>query len=616
MAGFTGAISFKSNGFTQAQKNKLLKNFQAFNQTNKLIEKDDFFFCNYSKKNCSLSFKRDKSLTLFYGRIDNVDELRKFLSVGNEHNYAEIIDKGLESIGDDFIRQIKGAFVFWSLDLKSKSFLAVKDHMGQKPFFYSYEDSLLLFSTDIKHVVDLNASKLKLNKKRVLFFLTYLCGPVGQTFFEKIFRLPARKKLYVSEKGCRDKYYINFSSTNRIESQHETIKKFEKALENAIKSVSFKNKIGSKLSGGLDSSSISGFLLSKYPKEKVQLFSGVYDLNLKELNDVNEYEYIKSFEKHHDCDTNYVRFNEFEELNPFIYGSDDYEPNFIMSRYFDIKFLKEAKKNNIEKIFDGFDGDSVVSYGKGYLFDLGKNLKLKQLFNEKKLLESKGFIKKIHPLKFFYRYVIVPSSPRFLINFINNLRGNKKIQLSNYELFTRAVRNQYKFKDIKKEVGDYDSGYTYSQEVHRRVLEWPLWEYILDSVHEDSQKLDIEEVYPFLNRDVIEIALSSAPTLKLNRGTTRYLLRESAKKVLPRKIYKRSNKSNLAPPIDKYFSVMKKNKDYLDLIIGDDSPLNGLVDKNKILQMYEIDSKKDNQYLTCLINLAIWMKKFGFKWQT
>ena len=53
---------------------------------------------------------------------------------------------------------------------------------------------------------------------------------------------------------------------------------------------------------------------------------------------------------------------------------------------------------------------------------------------------------------------------------------------------------------------------------------------------------------------------------------------------------------------------MKKNKDYLDLIIGDDSPLNGLVDKHKILQMYEIDSKKDNQYLTCLINLAIWMK--------
>ena len=615
MAGFTGAINFKSNGFTQEQKNKLLNNFQAFDQINENIEKDNFILCTYSKKNCSLCLRNNKSLTLFYGRIDNLNELRKLLSIGKEHNYAEIIDIGLESIGDDFVKQVKGAFVFWSLDLKSKSFLAVKDHMGQKPLYYSYEDSMLLFSTDIKEVVDLRASELKLNKKRVLFFLTYICGPKGETFFKNIFRLPARKKLYISEKECRDEYYFNFSYIDVTKSKDDTIKEFEDALKNSITAVSFENKTGSKLSGGLDSSSISGFLLSKNSKENVQLLSGVYDLDLKELDDVNEYEYIKAFEKHHNCKTSYISFNKFEELNPFIYGLDDYEPNFIMSRYFDIKFLKEAKKNNIEKIFDGFDGDSVISYGTNYLLDLGKNLKLKKLFNEKKLLESKGFIRKIHPLKFFFKYVIVPNAPRFLLDFVNKLRGHKKTQLLNYSLFSKAVRSKYKFKDIRKEVGDHYSSYTHSQEVHRKVLEWPLWEYILDSIHEDSQKLDVEEVHPFLNRDVMELALNTTPTLKLNNGTTRYLLRESAKKVLPRKIYNRSSKSNLAPPIDKYFSIMKKNKDYLDLIIGDDSPLDGLVDRDKILRMYKIDNKKDNQYLTCLINLAIWMKKFDFKWQ-
>ena len=616
MVGFTGAINFKSNGFTEEQKNKLLKNFKAFDQTNENIEKDNFILCTYSKKNCTLSLRNNKSITLFYGRIDNLNQLRKLLSVGKEFNSAEIVDIGLEKIGEEFVKEIKGAFVFWSLDLESKSLLVAKDHIGQKPLFYSYEDSIFLFSTDIKQVVDLRSKKLILNKKRVLFFLTYICGPKGQTFFENIFRLTARKILYISEKECRDEYYYNFPCIDGIKSKHDTIKKFEDALKDAIIEVAFENKIGSKLSGGLDSSSISGFLLTKNSKENVELFSGVYDLDLKELNDVNEYKYIKSFEKYHDCDTSYVKFNKFEELNPFKYGLDDYEPNFIMSRYFDIKFLKEAKKKNIEKIFDGFDGDSIISYGTNYLFDLGKNLKLKKLFNEKKLLESKGFLKKTHPIKFFYRYVIVPNVPSLFMNFINNLRGHKKTQLLNYNLFAKAVRNKYKFKDIREEVGDHDSSYIDSQEVHRRVLEWPLWEYILDSIHEDSQKLDIEEVHPFLNRDVMEIALSSPPTLKLNRGTTRYLLRESAKKVLPREIYNRTSKSNLAPPIDKYFSIMKKNKDYLELIIGDDSPLNGLVDKHKILQMYEIDNKKDNQYLTCLINLAIWMNKFGFKWQT
>ena len=99
MAGFTGAISFKSNGFTQAQKNKLLKNFQAFNQTNRLIEKDEFFLCNYSKKNCNFSLKKDKSLTLFYGRIDNVDELRKFLFVIDftKHDFTPIMSESFST---------------------------------------------------------------------------------------------------------------------------------------------------------------------------------------------------------------------------------------------------------------------------------------------------------------------------------------------------------------------------------------------------------------------------------------------------------------------------------------------------------------------------------------
>ena len=615
MAGFTGAINFNSKNFSNKFKKDLLDNFKVLNIENEIIDKDNLLFCVYSKKNCSLCLREDKNLVLFYGRIDNTSELKYLLSIEKELNFASIVDLGLQKYGESFIEKIKGAFVFWSIDLKSKTFTAVKDHLGQKPLYYTFENSLLLFSTDIKQVVDLRISKLVLNKKRILFFLTYLCGPKGETFFENIFRLPARKKLYVSKDGCKDEYYFHFKFRTETKTNDEVVKNFEEALINAITSIPFKNKVGSKLSGGLDSSSISGFLLSKNSKQKVHLFSGVYDLDLEELDKVNEYQYIKSFEKYHNCKTQYVMFDKFEDLNPFAFSWDDYEPNFIMSRYFDKKFLFEAKKNNIETIFDGFDGDSIISYGTNYLLDLGKKFELKKLFREKQLLEENGFIKKINTLKFLYRYVVTPNTPRVLMNFINGIRGHKKMQLRNFSMFSKAVKDRYKFKDISKEVEDYDSGYIHSQEVHKKVLEWPLWEHILDSIHSDSQKLDIEEVHPFLNRDVIEIALNSDPTLKLNKGTTRYLLRESARKVIPKEIYKRSNKSNLAPPIDKFFSIMKKNKDYLELLTGEDSPLKGLIDNKKILQMYKIDNKKDNQYLTCLINLAIWMKKFDFRWQ-
>ena len=64
--------------------------------------------------------------------------------------------------------------------------------------------------------------------------------------------------------------FIAFEEQKNVDSyvhgiRTKSIKKFEKALEKAITTIPFKNKIGSKLSGGLDSSSISGLLLSKNP---------------------------------------------------------------------------------------------------------------------------------------------------------------------------------------------------------------------------------------------------------------------------------------------------------------------------------------------------------------
>ena len=102
--------------------------------------------------------------------------------------------------------------------------------------------------------------------------------------------------------------------------------------------------------------------------------------------------------------------------------------------------------------------------------------------------------------------------------------------------------------------------------------------------------------------------------LKLKEGKTRYILRQALKNDLPSKITNRSNKSDLSPPIDQYFTEMKEKKMYLDLLIGKDSALKGLVDEERIIKMYKSDNKKDNQFLTCIISLAIWMQKFGFKW--
>lgn len=615
MKGFVGIVNFNNKKISENLKNKLFKNFSTNNDLNVSKVTTDTFLTYFSGDNCYFyEDHKSKFLTFFYGEINNFKELALKFNLKDSDNPAELISVAFHSIGEDSIREINGAFTLFIFDQKLQKINAYKDHMGQKPFFFSEVNKSLVFATDIKQIIDLGLEKYSLNHRRVIYFLTYLCGPRSETFFNNVLRLPARNSLQASKDHLDIKEYYQFKRNKIKASDEDVIKQLRQTLEKAITSNLPKKKIASKLSGGLDSSTISAVLINYHDKEYIDLFSGVYDLDLEELENVNEHQYIESFTAFHSKETSYLSFNSFDGLNPFLFSDADYEPNFIMSRYFDNAFLKEASKRNIDCIFDGFDGDSIISYGNNYLFDLGKEFKLNSLFKEKKLMENAGFLKKRSSFRFLLKYVFWPNIPYWLKNIIDKIRGVKTHQLTNYETLISQVRRNFPFEEIKTSVGDSSINYMESQEIHRKVVEWPLWEHILDIIHKDSQKYDIDEKHPFLNRDLIELSLNAKPTLKMKNGITRYMLRESVKDIIPNKIYSRSNKSDLSPPIDKFFSLMKQRKNYLDLLVGKDSPIVGLIDRSKIMEMYENDDPKDNQYLTCLINLSIWMKKFNFKW--
>ena len=615
MKGFVGVVNLSSNQISENIKTKLFENFSANNDLDVSKVLKGNFLAYFTGENCYYYEDRKSKLsTFFYGNIDNLEELSKKFNIDAKANFAEIVCIVFNLRGEAFARDIKGAFVICIFDEKNQNIRAYKDHLGQKPFFFSKVNSSLVFATDIKQIVDLGLEEYSLNRRRVVYFLTYLCGPHSETFFKNIFRLPARNRLLASNESIEIEEYYQFKDTKIEKTDDEVIRELRQILEKAIMSNLPQKKVASKLSGGLDSSTISAILLKNNDKKNINLFSGVYDLDLKDLDSVNEHKYIESFTKFHSKETNYISFDSFEELNPFLFSDDDYEPNFIMSRYFDNRFLEEADARDIKYIFDGFDGDSIISYGNNYLFDLGKKFKLKSLLAEKKLMESAGFLKKRSNFKFLLRYLIRPNIPNWVNSILNKIRGIKTPQLKSYETFVSQVQKEFPFNQIRKEVGDSPTNYMESQDIHRKVIEWPLWEYILDIVHKDSQRYNIDEKHPFLNRDLIELALNAKPTLKMKNGTTRYMLRECVKDIIPNEIYSRSNKSDLSSPIDQYFTLMKKRKSYLDLLIGKGSPIQGLIDKSMIINMYKKDNPKDNQYLTCLINVAMWMKKFNFKW--
>ena len=58
------------------------------------------------------------------------------------------------------------------------------------------------------------------------------------------------------------------------------------------------------------------------------------------------------------------------------------------------------------------------------------------------------------------------------------------------------------------------------------VIEWPIWEQILEINFIDSNRFGVEEVFPFMDKEVIKTSLNIPSKYKLMRGHKRYILRD------------------------------------------------------------------------------------------
>ena len=145
-------------------------------------------------------------------------------------------------------------------------------------------------------------------------------------------------------------------------------------------------------------------------------------------------------------------------------------------------------------------------------------------------------------------------------------------------------------------------------------MDWPIWEHILDSNFIDSARYGVLEAFPFLDKRIMQLSLDIHPKNKIANGYTREVLRQASFSILPKKITRRKNKSNLSPAINNFFRKLKSKKDYLNLLVAKESPLKGLINEKKIKQIYLRNRDSDNVDLYKIISLARWMKKNNFRW--
>ena len=110
---------------------------------------------------------------MFNGEIYNHDYLRDKLKKTGQHFKTkldtEVILNGLEHFGVDFVKELRGQFSIVYFNKKLKKLYFIRDRVGQKPLFYSWDNNLVLVQLTTAEI----SNNISINEKSVNEYLEW-----------------------------------------------------------------------------------------------------------------------------------------------------------------------------------------------------------------------------------------------------------------------------------------------------------------------------------------------------------------------------------------------------------------------------------------------------------
>lgn len=476
--------------------------------------------------------KRDELVISYNGEIYNYIELRDELKSLGYHfetkTDTEVILAAYHQWGQECLKRLNGMWAFIIYDQEKKEVFVSRDRYGIKPlFYYSHNDFLFLVS-EIKQLTTILGWKAKLNKQISYDFLAFgATNHTNQTFFRDVFELRGGESLKIdltTKTQKKFKYYepkINTQPANP-DSIPAKVKEFKALMKDAVR-IALRSdvKVGSALSGGLDSSTIalvSSELLHQANKSDAQeCVSACF-----EDKSVDESFYVDKVAEQSGIKVHKV-FPQFSELkNDFkklIWHQD--EPFGTLSIFAQYCVFREAKENNITVMLDGQGADEILAgYDHFYRPYLNSQLKISKL--------------------------------KFLTEFVNYVRMNKK---SSLDLAKKKLIKKTRSSNFLTNNFIQSSESLLRINVAKTVPEFSYDQLVNTGLHtllrfedRNSMAFSIESRVPFLDHRVVDFSLALGDNLKINKGVRKFILREAFRDILPKEIYDRHDKYGFPTP--------------------------------------------------------------------
>lgn len=246
-----------------------------------------------------------RGLICYNGEVYNFRELRVELEalgfVFITHSDTEVILNAYLAWGSDCLKRFRGMYAFAALDSRTMKVLIARDRLGKKPLFYAVRNKRLFFSSELEPLYTaLGDCTIDLHALDEYLHWQYIHAP--RTIYEEVFSLEPAHYLEIDlASGAREKlrYWKLSFREDRSKSLDDWVRILDEAIRESVRLRLVSDvPFGSFLSGGVDSSLITGYM-AEILDQPVKTFSiGFKEADFSELSFARRASEINHTEHH------------------------------------------------------------------------------------------------------------------------------------------------------------------------------------------------------------------------------------------------------------------------------------------------------------------------------
>ena len=498
-------------------------------------------------------FNEDGTVVCVYnGEIYNFMELRDEL-IARGHVFrtrcdSEVLIHGYEEYGETLVERLRGMFAFVIYDMKDHTLFGARDIFGIKPFYYCRRGEALIFGSEIKSFLEHPEFAPEVNPDALRPYLTFQYSATEETFFKGTFKLPPASCFTFKngEMKIREYFDFNFAEKRDI-SFDEAVSMVDDRIRESVAAHRISDvKVGSFLSGGVDSSYVTAALMPH------DTFSVGFDFEkFDETGEAREMSRLLGVE-------NYTRMltaeDCFSALSDIQYHMDKPQSN---PSSVPLYFLAKLASEHVTVVLSGEGADEIYA-GYEWYDETPAMRKYKKIPAPLRRVAAGA----ASHLPYFKGHdFIIKGSGRPEDYFIGQALVFPEGEAA--DILRPKYRSGMTPHDITAPI--YERAKGLSELERKQYLDLKLWlpGDILLKADKMSMAHSIELRVPYLDREVMREAQTIPAKYKITPQNTKYVLRKAANRILPNEWADRTKKGFPVPirqwfREDKYYDFAKE----------------------------------------------------------